>query len=187
MNMEGQTEPTVSSFKLVRKGKRVGVEVTHTHQYVDAAGNTVSVESPAQFHRVEPHPDLLALMHQLSPHYSNLVEQSEHGSKECVSKNVVEEASSQFPVRCVIFKDGKGYTGVQLSGYKKLSTGHACNMLTRLVKFNDPSDAYELTDELQEVVEGVRAEVVSLVGGKHAKPAQTSITDPEQVEEPEEA
>lgn len=157
--------------------------MVYLHRYVDGNGAVIEAEQSG-LHHVEPHPDLLAVMAALSPHFANLVEAEDYGSKECAAEKIVESASAEFPVKGCIFKKTDKYEGCQLSGFRKLSTGHACNMLTRLVKFNEASEQYDLADELAEVVERLRAETVLLLGGKHAKPAQTTITDPEQQEVP---
>lgn len=174
------------SFKLIAKGKLRGVEVTYSDRYVDENGAIIEVVAPKELHKVEPHEDLTAAMAALSPHYANILEWEEYTARDVVKGNVITGAAAQFPVRGVIFKEGTEWSGAMLSGHRKQSTGHALNMLTRLVKFNDEGEQYELADELQEAVEAVRNEVLQLLAGKHAKPAQLNITDPDNaVEETE--
>jgi hypothetical protein len=177
-------EKKIVGFKLIKKGKKEGVLVNYTRRYVDATGGVVEVEAPGETHWVTPHADLTAGLLLLSPHYFNLIEAGKQlTGKQCIDPKTVAETAETYPVRNVIFEEGKNFTGVRLSGYKRLSTGMVCNMLSPRVKFNDPGEGYQLKDELQEEVETVRKEVLLLLGGKHAKPAQTSITDPAQHDE----
>lgn len=162
-------EPRILSFKLIRKGKRRGVEVTSEAEYVDGKGAIVKIESPAQFHKVEAHPDLLALMHQLSPHYAFLTEREEFDAGEAIKPETVLRCASQYPVGSFQWKSGKDWSGCMMHGHKVLSTGHACPALTRLVRFNSPNDGYALSDELEELSEDIRKEVVALLGGKHGE------------------
>ncbi len=175
--------PKILSFKVVKKGKRRGVEVTHEQQYVDTKGSIVNIESPKQFHAVEPHEDLSRLMLKLSPHWAMLTEREEFDEASIENAGVIERAAADYPVTSILWKEGKNWNGVQVHGHKVLRTGHAANTLTRLVKFNTPNDGYALLDELEELTEQMRAEVALLLGGKHAKPAQTSLTDPDQAED----
>lgn len=170
-----QQEPRVTSITLVQKGKKSGVEVTHEMDFTGSAGETYTVKSPRQFHRVEPHDDLKAALAKLSPHLANMVELADHNGDDVKKAKVIKQASAEFPVTSVYFRGGKGYVGVQLDGNRVLSTNDLLPLTTRVVRFNDPSEAYGLTSELQAAVDAVQAEVRALLGGKHAQPAQQAL------------
>lgn len=170
----------IVGFKIIRKGKKQGVLVTHEHQYVDHSGAIVPVTTPSQFHQVIPHQDLIALWDRLSIHYAAITEREEHDDSTIANEGEIERCATEYPVSSIQWKDGKNYTGIMFHGHKVLSTGASCNALTRLVKFNDETEPYELADQLQELSDAIRAEVEALLNGKHAKPAQTNLTDPDQ-------
>lgn len=170
-----QQEPRITSITLVHKGKKKGVEVTHEMELTGSAGETYTVKSPRQFHRVEPHPDLKAALDKLSPHLSNVVEMTEHDGDTVKKAKTVRAAADEYPITSVYFRGGKGYIGVQLEGYRTLSTSDPLPLKTRVVRFNDPSESYGLAAELQAATEAVQAEARALLGGKHEQPAQQSL------------
>ena len=176
----------VTSFKVVRKGKKKGVLVTYSKQYSDDTGAVITVDAPSEFHAVEPHRDLKNLFDRLSMHYAALTEREKFKDASFGKDEEVQRCVGMYPVGSVQWKEGKNYVGVMMHGHKVLSTGHACNSLTRLVTFNDEDSNYDFADQLEELTDSIRDEVVLLLSGKHAPPAQTSITDADQQEVEEE-
>lgn len=173
MEKKGQR---IDSFKLIRKGKTRGIEVTHTDQYVDDAQNIMEVIAPKNFYKYEPHRDLTIRIDRLAPHFAAITEWKEFsGPMDLVKAKTVKEVAEQFEVRCVIFKEGKDWQGVMLSGHRKQESGHALNMLTRLVKFEDEADKYPYAEDLQTLCDEIRAEVVEFVKGKHGDPINPTL------------
>lgn len=160
-------EQKIKSFKIISKGKLRGVEVTYSKRYVDENNDIQEVDAPKEMHKVEPHPDLVELLRKLSPHFAKITEWETYGEKDLTKPKVLEDASTRYPVRSVIFKGGEDWSGVMLAGHRIQSTGHALNMLTRLVKFEDEAEKYEFAEALDELIHDVRAEVIALLNGKH--------------------
>lgn len=178
---EPQVIRRISGFKIIRKKGKEGVEVQHEHSYVDAHGSIVKVQNPGQFHNVRPHPDLMKLWGELSVHYAVLMERETLGEETFDNAAEVERLVDRFPISSIQWKNGKQYSGVQIHGYTKLSTGHPANSLTRLVKFDDgETEQYPMWEHLESLAAELNKEVDLLIGGKHAKPAHQSITDPDQ-------
>lgn len=160
------------------KLKNGSVEVSFVDKYLDETSNTVVENDASASLHIDPHPDLLSAMKALSPHFAALCEQQDTPIAKLNDPATIEKLGDKFPVRGVIFKATDKYQGVQLSGHRKLSTGHVTNMLTRLVKFDDPAESYEPWDYLQGAVDTVRKEAIAaLVEGKRQKPAQMTIED----------
>lgn len=181
--------PKLKSFKLnAKKGKKRGIEVQFTRVDVDANGKPFNVDTPGQFHECIPHADLVALFRKLSPHYAMLTEREEHDESTLENAAEIERTSAKYPCGSIQWKEGENWSGVQFHGAAVLSTGHHCNALTRLVKFNSPTPDYPLADQLEELAQAIEAEALLCLSGKHgepppvakADPAQTAITDPDQ-------
>lgn len=179
-----QGRPRIQSFKLnEKKGKKRGVLVQFKRTDVTDKGTTINVDTPGQFFELIPHPDLVNLFKQLSPHYALITEREDHDDSTIARPDEVERCAARFPCGSIQFKEGENWSGVQWHGAFVLSTGHHCNSLTRLVKFNQPNPDYPLADELQELCEKIEAEIHLCIDGKVGEPppkgdpAQTSITD----------
>jgi hypothetical protein len=170
------TEPKVLSLSIKKKG----ITVTYLDRRLNDEEQIIETEVKATLH-VEPHDDLTEAMKMLAPHYAMLTEREEYDARTVRSKREVEAASNEYKVGGVLWKTGKNYEGVMIHGHKVLSTGHACPALARLVRLNDPDESYPLADQLEEAVMAVEVEVKALLRGKAKRPAQTSITDPDQL------
>lgn len=153
-------ERKITKLSIVKDGTNIEYEDTFTEE-----GEKVFRNATKDLVKWPRHPDLSDAVAELVPHFARLLEQDPEG---------------EYEVRTVIYKEGKEWSGVMLGGFKRLSTGHVANMLTRLVKFNEPSEGYEDADALSELAETIASETRSLLDGKRAKDAQTSILDDDQ-------
>lgn len=157
------------------KLKPKGVHVSFVFRRLNA--DQVPIETDAgDLFRVEPHDDLLGCLRELVPHLVALTEQ-EPITKQDLKKNKLYE---RFAVREVRWFSKDGHEGIELKGYRMLTTAHHVPLATRRVMFQAADSEYEFVGQLEASAARLHTEVLALIEGKCARPKQTSITDPEQ-------
>ncbi len=161
----------VKSVELKPRGVKCGFVIRQLNEA------QVAIETDASnTFKVDPHDDLLNSLGELVPHLVALTEQ------EPVVKSDLKKKSlrDRFVVRGVKWYSKDGHDGVELKGYRLLTTAHHVPLSTRRIMFQQADSDYEFVGQLEAASNNLHAEVIKLIGGKCNRPAQTAITDPDQ-------
>lgn len=143
-------------------------------QTVEGTQNEISTSSNAPIH-----PDLEEKFNALAPHFAFLTEEiTKTEAKTIIEKgdeDALEELLKKFRVTGLSISDSGGEEGVVITGNKTLETGKVVNFNTPFTKYYDDMDGYEYGEQLSEVVDALKSEVLEYMDGKQAQSNQLEM------------
>lgn len=166
--------PRILSVKVAKDHLKVLWEDT----VIEAgSGKSVRNEVEKKF-RHEPHEDLANELKKMAPHLAFLTEYESQATMErfeAMDDAEVEELSSRYAVRTVLFRHKDSGDTLQLGGYRVLRSKRVSNVLASPVRFQSEAEEYPYADHLEEIADDLRKEVVEYMAGKRASEGQITM------------